>query len=245
MSVPSPHLQEGHRVKFDWGPYAAATLAAEATVVVDVLRFTSAVEAAVSRGTIVYPYRWKDPSVEPFAVLVGGVVAMSDRPGPSLSPLSLLAHDPSVPIVLPSPNGATCTIAAAEAGATVIAGCLRNAAAVAQWLDANYRSVTVIACGERWPDGSLRPCIEDVIGAGAILSHLGEGRGEGAVSPESRIAIAAFEATAADLAGILTDSASGRDLVTHGFAEDVQYAAALNQSSIVPVLQDGSFVAAN
>jgi 2-phosphosulfolactate phosphatase len=180
-------------------------------------------------------------------------VATSDQPGPSLSPISLLAHDPSVPIVLPSPNGATCTLAEAGAGpeagagagaATVIAGCLRNAAAIAEWVDESYGSVTVIACGERWPDGSLRPCTEDVIGAGAILSHLAEGTGEGEVSPESRMAMAAFEAAAADLAGILRDSASGRDLVTHGFATDVQDAAALNQSSIVPILRDRSFVAA-
>jgi 2-phosphosulfolactate phosphatase len=82
-------------------------------------------------------------------------------------------------------------------------------------------------------------------GAGAILSQLAGGTGEAEVSPESRMAIAAFEAAAGDLAGTLEDSASGRDLVRHGFAADVQYAAALHQSSIVPVLGDGSFVAAN
>ena len=38
--------------------------------------------------------------------------------------------------------------------------------------------VAVIACGERWPDGGLRPSLEDRIGAGAVLACL-----DGAPSP--------------------------------------------------------------
>jgi 2-phosphosulfolactate phosphatase len=248
VGAPPAHLQDAARVKFDWGPYAAATLRSDVTVVVDVLRFSTAVEAAVSRGITVYPYRWKDPSVSHFAASVGGVVGRSDRPGPSLSPISLLAHNPSVPLVLPSPNGATCTLAAAaggaaaEAGPTVVAGCLRNAAAVGKWVDDHHCTVTVVACGERWPDGSLRPCLEDLIGARAILSHLGGG---GDRSPESRIPAAAYEAAIADLTGTLANSASGRDLVEHGLATDVHYAAALSQSSVVPILRDNAFMAAD
>ena len=48
----------------------------------------------------------------------------------------------------------------------MIAGGLRNAAAVAAAAARAGDVVGVIAAGERWPDGSLRPAIEDLLGAG-------------------------------------------------------------------------------
>ena len=53
-------------MRFQWGPVAAAALSDGVCVVVDVLRFTTAVEAAVSRGAVVYPYRWRDATAAAF-----------------------------------------------------------------------------------------------------------------------------------------------------------------------------------
>lgn len=59
---------------------------------------------------------------------------------------------------------------------TVVAGSLHNARAVADWLarehDEDDQTVAVIAAGAAWPDGSLRPAVEDLWGAGAILAAL-------------------------------------------------------------------------
>src|SRR4051794_31338252 len=58
--------QEGFDVRVGWGPRDAAVLApaVDALVVVDVLRFTTAVDVAVARGVDVYPYPWRDGAAE-------------------------------------------------------------------------------------------------------------------------------------------------------------------------------------
>ena len=201
------------------------------------IRFTTTVEAAVTRGVAVYPYRWRDATAAAFAGSVQALLADGRDPaGPSLSPSSMGALPPGTSLVLPSPNGSTCAILAAEAGARVTAGCLRNAAAVAAWADKADGPVTVIACGEKWPDGSLRPSLEDLLGAGAILAAM-----TGDPSPEARAAIAAFRDAEHGLPEILPRCASGRELIEKGWPGDVEYASQLNVSTVVPVLTNGAF----
>jgi 2-phosphosulfolactate phosphatase len=235
--VPAWAGQGRYGVRFQWGPAVAPALTEGVCVVVDVLRFTTAVEAAVTRGVAVYPYRWRDATAAAFASSVQALLADGRDPaGPSLSPSSMDALVPGASLVLPSLNGATCAILASEAGAQVAAGCLRNAAAVGAWADEAEGPVTVIACGERWPDGSLRPSLEDLIGAGAILASMG-----GDPSPEARAAMAAFRDAARSLPEVLSESASGRELSEKGWQADIGYAARLNASTTVPVLTNGAF----
>ncbi|WP_427168214.1 hypothetical protein ACQF4J_42955 [Streptomyces sp. C1-1] len=56
------------------------------------------------------------------------------------------------------------------------------------------RPLAVIAAGERWPDGSLRPALEDLLGAGAIIDEL-VSHGAGPLSPEAAAARACFTGT--------------------------------------------------
>lgn len=236
-SMPAWAGQEGYGLRFQWGPLAAAALAGGVCVVVDVLRFTTAVEAAVTRGVAVYPYRWRDAAAAAFAGSVQALLADGRDPaGPSLSPSGMDALAPGTSVVLPSPNGSACAILAAQAGAQVVAGCLRNAAAVGAWADQADGPVTVIACGETWPDGSLRPALEDLLGAGAILAAMTR-----EPSPEARAAMAAFRDAARDLPEVLSQCASGRELTEKGRQADIGYAAQLNVSTTVPVLTDGAF----
>jgi len=229
--------QDQYDVRFDWGPLAASAVTTGVCVVVDVLRFTTAVEAAVGRGVIVYPYRWRDATAGAFAASVDARLADApDSTGPSLSPVSLRQLEAGSALVLPSPNGSTCARLAADAGATVVAGCLRNAAAVGAWAARVDGPVTVIACGEKWPDGSLRPSLEDLLGAGAVLAAI-----SGVASPEARAATAVFHDAAGRLPQALSDCASGRELDSKGWRVDVEYAAQLNVSSTVPVLRRGAF----
>jgi len=230
-------------VRFEWGAAGTVALALQARVmvVVDVLRFTTAVEAAVSRGAIVYPYRWRDRSAAAFASSVGAVLAdESDPSRPSLSPSSLCRLGAGEAVVLPSPNGSTCAALADEAGTAVVASCLRNASAVAGWLNNSARPVGVIACGERRPDGSLRPCLEDLLGAGAVISRL-----RGSRSPEADSAAAVWEAALDhDVTTKLRECESGRELQAKGHGDDVAYAGEVGTSTVVPVLMGGRFTCA-
>ncbi|MEV5983204.1 2-phosphosulfolactate phosphatase [Streptomyces sp. NPDC052114] len=244
--------QAGHGVCFEWGPVGAERLAAGAAclVVVDVLSFTTSVTVAVEAGTRVHPYRWRDESASAFAEQVGAALAVGRRAATDAAPWSLspaaLRRAPFTPrLVLPSPNGSA--IAAAAADATVVAASLRNATAVGGWLVAHGygtvdRPVAVIASGERWPDGSLRPSLEDLLGAGAVIAVLRE-QGRTGLSPEAEGAAAVFT-SAPDVGAAVAASASGRELAAGGFAADVAVATELDASAVVPVLTDGAFAAA-
>lgn len=231
--------QSEWEVRCEWGAQGVAALApiCDAIVVVDVLSFSTCVDIAAARGALVYPYRFRDESAERYAAELGGLLARPGRKagaGYSLSPVSLLAIPAGTRLVLPSPNGATLTLAT---GATpTLAGCLRNARAVAAAAARIGPRIGVVAAGERWPDGGLRPAIEDWLGAGAIIAHL-----PGARSPEAELARLAFAAAQGDLGRTLHSCGSGKELIGRGFAEDVALAAALDQSDCAPQLLDGAY----
>jgi 2-phosphosulfolactate phosphatase len=217
-------------------------------VIVDVLCFTTCVSVAVGRGTAVHPARWRDGRAAELATRLGAKLAVpraevtSGRPY-SLSPAHLLAARPAPRLVLPSPNGST--IAAAATTGTVVAACLRNASAVADWLvgqryGSPARPVVVIPAGERWPDGSLRPALEDLLGAAAVVTALA-GREAGPLSPEAAAGVASLAATT-DLRATLRECGSGRELVTRGWSADVDVAAERDADQAVPVLVHGAFV---
>ncbi len=239
--------QGGYGVRFEWGPAGAARAASPggALVVVDVLSFTTSVSVAVERGTAVHPAPWRDARADRLARDAGAVLAVGRRETTpehpwSLSPAALRAAPAPPRLVLPSPNGSA--IAAAARG-VVVAACLRNAGAVAAWLGQRYGDlsspVTVVAAGERWPDGSLRPALEDLLGAGAVLSALARA-GASPLSPEAAAARNGFEATQS-VPDAVRCCASGVELAARGFPQDVEVAVELDVCRVVPVLRDGAF----
>ena len=221
-------------VLFGWGQAEAARLAAESdiVVVVDVLSFTTTVCAAADRGVGVVPVAWADAEN-------AGVPAR-------LSPQALGALQSGQRLELASPNGGACVLAASRVhpAPVVVAGSLRNATAVAGWVVAHGGAASVVAAGERWPDGRLRPALEDLLGAGAILAPLIEGWPPVAEAPEVHGALTAFRTAAASgrLVATLRACASGQELRARGFCADVDDAAELDVSRCVPALQGGVFV---
>ena len=258
MTLPG-HDQSSYRVRLEWGPTGAQAVPADYAVVVDVLSFTTTLSVALERGIEVFPFRWRDARAAEHAVRHGATLAVGrfealsrgDARHVSLSPASLAEVAGIERLVLPSPNGSTIAFALADGGAQVVGACLRNATAVARWLAprvAGGASVVVVPAGERWHDDTLRPAVEDLWGAGAVLaglvglSGLSGLSGDG-LSPEAATAVAAYRA--ADLPDDLGRCASGRELVDAGFADDVAIAAQHDVSKLVPVLVGESFRSAD
>ncbi|KIA81122.1 2-phosphosulfolactate phosphatase [Chromobacterium amazonense] len=232
-----PHTQQEFSVRLQWGVEAARQLSrqADSCVVVDVLSFSTCVDVACGNGVVVLPYRVKDDSAQDFAASRQALLAgKRSRTQPSLSPASMQRLAFGTRLVLPSPNGAAVSLASESA--RTIAGCLRNASVVANYLNDLGGSALLIAAGERNPDGSLRFAYEDFIGAGAIIHNLA-----GTKSPEALAAEAAFVLARNDLERQLSQGLSAGELVERGFPEDVTLAAQHDVSRCVPLLRDGEY----
>ena len=153
--------------------------------------------------------------------------------------------------VLATSNG-TRALHAVAAAPSVLVGCLRNRLAVAQ-----------TALTEAWggeADGVLVICagnaygatfsLDDAVTAGAIVSAIRQPREFGSgneVPAPSDAAMAAehlFAAYASNPLIAFRESSHGRVLQTLGFADDLDYCAAVDRSSTVPYLtrEDGELL---
>ncbi|MBM7860528.1 2-phosphosulfolactate phosphatase [Lentzea nigeriaca] len=217
--------QEGYQLKLEWGPDGVDALrGCDVLIVVDVLSFTTSVDLVVGNGGQVRPSRWKSGKG-------------------TLRPASLV--DATGLVELPSPNGSHLCAVAAETGAHVLAACLRNADAVAKRAAELGETIGVIPGGEQWglnmhkagpgDFGALRPCVEDYLGAGAVLYALSGLSGN--ASPEAQLAVTAFRNT--DVETAVRTCGSGQELVEHGHGADVDLAVRIGVSDAAPILIDG------
>jgi 2-phosphosulfolactate phosphatase len=232
--------QSGFDIRVECGQRGMAAILTDcdAVIIVDVLSFSTAVDIATARGARIFPYPTKDASAASFARLHSAILASPQRdaaPGEfSLSPQSLLRIPPGTQLVLHSPNGAA--LSSNTGQIPTFAACLRNCQAVATHANRLGKRISIIAAGERWDDGTLRPALEDWIGAGAVVGHL-----QGSRSPEASAVAALFKSIGGQLRATIRDCTSGRELIDRGFAADVELACELNVSHAVPLIRNGAF----
>lgn len=209
----------------------------DVVIIVDILSFSTGVCTAVEQGATVYPYRYVDDRALNYARELDAILAYPDRntTGFSISPQSLQKLPKNARLVLPSPDGANLALLAGHTYA--LAGCLRNARAVANAAMEYGETIAVIATGERWPlTSALRPALEDLLGAGAIIHFL-----KGTKSIEAQAAEAIFMRYRDNMLDALSRVGSGLELIEQGYAADVMLSAQLNVSNTVPLLIDGAF----
>ncbi|MDW8845078.1 2-phosphosulfolactate phosphatase [Erwinia sp. MMLR14_017] len=214
--------QNGFEVRLEWGLSAVEYLASEAdcAVIVDVMSFSTCVSLAVDNGARIYPYPWKDQSALEYGMRIGANTASFDRrfsgTGYSLSPASIRSIRAGESLVLPSPNGSAISFRARDSGISVFSGCFRNMTATAKACR-EFKRILVIPCGERWPDNSLRPSIEDYAAAGGIIAALDRYN----ISPEAHAAVAAYQYHKQHSLSLLHQCSSAMELRQRGFEEDI------------------------
>lgn len=242
--------QSPDRIRLEWGLSGAEAIGKKSTyaVVIDVLTFTTALSVSLDLGSTVYPYPWKT-GAGVFAQKHSAAVAYKRGEASSgqfsLSPGTLRSSPAPDRLVLPSPNGSTISHALIEENCQVMAASLRNAVAVGNWLAAklveNPEAVLVlIPAGEKWPDGSLRPAVEDLWGAGAVVEAIRK-QIEVTVSEEALLAANAYQSVSGRLEQALSHCSSGKELVAMGYADDVATASEHDSSTSVPLLRGGRF----
>ena len=226
-------------IRFEWGEVGAGHLgsAARVLILVDIFSFSTALDVAASRRAQVYPFTHGDRVAAEFARAHGAFLAVdrrkltNDSPY-SLWPTSLTTLPLASRLVLPSLHGTTLTLGAARNGGHVFAGCFRNSTAIANATARLGAPIAVIAAGERWPTEAYRPALEDLLGAGAIITALiGAGLRP---SPEASAAAAAFADAAPNLLERLRSTLSARELAAIGSSDDAVFASQINVSTSLP-----------
>ncbi|MEV4317805.1 2-phosphosulfolactate phosphatase [Actinocrispum sp. NPDC049592] len=225
--------QDGFGVRLEWGLDGVRALAPHCTVliIVDVLSFSTSVDLIVGQGGRATLANWN-----------------GDDYGPR-RPSALKSVQAGSEVLMRSPNGGNlCEQAAITT--QVMAGCLRNANAVAdRAIDlADRGPVGVIAAGEQWgvnlnergEPGKLRMAIEDYLGAGALVSAL-LAEGYSPASPEAALAATTFRTAEPYLGELLGGCGSGLELGEKGLAEDIALAGQVNVSKAAPHLVNGVF----
>lgn len=214
--------QSGYAIRFGWGEYGARHLGADAgtVILVDLFGVSTCVDVACSRGAVLFSV--DDPQA-----------ASSDV----LSPWVLQACQPGAELVMAAAEAHAIATTLAPRSAQLLAGCLRNASAVAQAALRRGGPITVVTATEPWPDGGLRPGLQDLICAGAILSKLpAAGR-----SPQARLAIMAWQLIGNYRARCLGMTPQGAALLRRRRHHDLMIALREDVSDTVPVWRDGAF----
>jgi 2-phosphosulfolactate phosphatase len=243
--------QSPYTCRVEWGRRGAREAAdrGDIVIIVDVLSFSSTVVSALNYGAVIYPYppnlEGKEYAQKISAEFILGRAEAAKAGKPTLSPVSFNEEHINKKYVLTSLNGAFCTWISSKVPALLV-GSLLNASSVAavanQLRLQKNESITVIPCGELWSNGvdeedTLRPAIEDYLGAGAILSYLG-----GEKSPEAEVCIGAFLHSKTKLEKLIWECGSGRELRKRGFGADVKHCSRLNAYQTVPILKNNHFV---
>lgn len=210
-------------------------------VVIDVLRATSVMAQAIASGARgIYPAGSMEEAVRLGQNLDRSeLILCGERRGLRIEGFDLgnspLEFTPDTvgnrTLVMATTNG-TPAMVAASAASRVYAASFLNLGAVASAVgDAD--AVTIVCAGRE-----KRFALEDAVCAGMLAERIMEGRDAVELDDGAMAALTLAKRYAADLEGMMRDTAAGRQLIDIGQEPDLVFCAGVDQLDVVPRLED-------
>lgn len=218
------------------------SLQGKTAVVIDVLRATSAMAAALASGvkairpvaTVDECLQWVSKGYEGAAERDGQVVAGFNIGN---SPLAFMKAGYQDALVALTTTNGTKAMQLSHEAAEIIAGAFVNIDAVVNYLAAGDRSVILVCAG--WKDNFN---LEDTLFAGAVVNALSGSFN--AACDASLAAAALYKQHAHNLMGAIEQSSHFKRLAKLGIEDDIRFCMQTNHFDLVPVLKDGLLRAA-
>ncbi len=217
------------------------------TVVVDILRATSAICTAFEHGiekVIPVPdvedtYFYKDHDDVILAAERGGEIVEGFRYGNS--PLSYMGEDiKGKTLVITTTNG-TQAIEAAKDSEIILVGSFLNFGALTAMLREIDRDVMVLCAG--WKN---RFNLEDTLFAGAVTENLLDAGFSYATDSDAALAsLSLFQSAKRDMYAFLENSSHRNRLEKLNLEEDVKYCLQFDKTSCVPFLKEHALIDAS
>ncbi|MEX2540462.1 MAG: 2-phosphosulfolactate phosphatase [Trueperaceae bacterium] len=213
-----------------------AEVSGDVVVVIDVLRMTTTAAALFESGLQELMVVADIGAARELAA-VRGALLVGERGGVELdgfdggnSPLEYVGRDlKGMCAVLCSSNGSRAVEEVAGADELLL-GCINNARAVAQSaVSLSQDRISLVCAGT-----GNRLSFDDVLAAGSIARELLKLEPEAALDDGARLALLALESSPG-LGASLMSTGHGRTLAQLGFTADIEFAAALNRSCVVPI----------
>ncbi len=209
------------------------------TVAIDVLRATTTMLAALGSGAErVIPVESIEDAFAakariPDAILAGERDAVPPE-GFDLgnSPLSMSQETVGGRTLVMSTTNGTRAIHRCTGSARVLIGSIVNRGAIARTLFNGGRDVLLVCSGTHG-----RVSLDDTIGAGLMIERLLELGSDWALTDSARIALDVTRSTIHGSGGVepaIRSAAHGRKLDSLGMGADIEFAARLDSSSLVP-----------
>jgi 2-phosphosulfolactate phosphatase len=228
-------------------PFGKATVEGKTVVVIDVLRSSTSICAALTSGAKgVIPTPGPGEAGEMWSKIGSDMAVLAgERNGVRIenfqlgnSPAEFTEETVGGKFVVMTTTNGTAQFARTYNASPVLSAALVNISGVAERVASEDNDV-VIACAGRENHFS----IEDTICGGMLVHLLQERYGKVIEQNDaSSLALLLYRTNADRIPQAIRESEHGRFLASIGFAEDVDTASAVDSMNVLPVLRDGRLV---
>lgn len=228
-------------------PFNKANLEQKTVVVIDVLRSTTSICAALmANARAVIPTAGQGEAVEMWQKIGSDLAVLAgERDGVKIenfqlgnSPLEFTEETVGGKLVVMTTANGTPVFSQANGAGLIIAASLTNVSAAAERLAADERDISIVCAGK---DGSFS--IEDTI-CGGMLIHLlaTTHKCKVQLNDAGSLALLLFRTNKTAIQQSIEQGEHGRYLTSIGYAKDVEVAAMVDTAPVVPTLRDGRLV---